>query len=146
MKRKKIGMKLEAVNPVGNSSLRTPEPSGSSNPAYGQQSVISNRIKKKIPTDPKNYSGLCSCCSCAPACTYPREPGRQVLQCEEFDGICSPPKQSMMKTGNHPKNRFSIATPEGLGVLTGLCPYCENIRACTYPKPEGGVWHCEEYC
>ncbi|MDP2970889.1 MAG: hypothetical protein Q8P64_17020, partial [Deltaproteobacteria bacterium] len=53
-------------------------------------------VKGKILTEPKNYLGLCSCCSCAPACTYPRDSGRPVLQCDEFDGI-SPPLNQMMK-------------------------------------------------
>jgi hypothetical protein len=28
---------------------------------------------------------------------------------------------------------------------TGLCSTCENSETCTFQKPEGGVWHCEEY-
>jgi hypothetical protein len=27
----------------------------------------------------------------------------------------------------------------------GLCSICEIREACRFPKPEGGVWHCEEY-
>ena len=27
----------------------------------------------------------------------------------------------------------------------GLCMDCEYRNDCTYPKPEGGVWHCGEY-
>ena len=27
----------------------------------------------------------------------------------------------------------------------GLCKDCKNRKTCTYPKSEGGVWHCEEY-
>ena len=27
----------------------------------------------------------------------------------------------------------------------GLCSNCEERRSCAFPKPEGGVWHCEEY-
>jgi hypothetical protein len=27
----------------------------------------------------------------------------------------------------------------------GLCPTCDFRSTCMYPKPEGGVWHCEEY-
>jgi hypothetical protein len=27
----------------------------------------------------------------------------------------------------------------------GLCSNCDNRETCTYPKPEGGVWRCEEY-
>ncbi len=27
----------------------------------------------------------------------------------------------------------------------GLCVNCANRHTCLCPKPEGGVWHCEEY-
>jgi hypothetical protein len=26
-----------------------------------------------------------------------------------------------------------------------LCSNCEDRHTCIYPKPAGGVWHCEEY-
>lgn len=26
-----------------------------------------------------------------------------------------------------------------------LCASCRNNEICTYPKPEGGVWHCKDY-
>ena len=31
------------------------------------------------------------------------------------------------------------------GVLRGLCVNCDLRRDCTYPKPPGGVWNCDEY-
>lgn len=142
--KKKNGMKLEAINPVRNFSLRNSKPRGVSVSVSGQQTMISKRSKKKIPTDLKNYLGLCSCCSCSPVCTYPKEPGKPVLQCEEFDGILLP----QIKIDTTPVkrvSRFSLHTKR-LGRLKGLCAYCENLHTCIYPKPEGGVWHCEEYC
>jgi hypothetical protein len=27
----------------------------------------------------------------------------------------------------------------------GLCLNCDVRNTCTFPKPEGGVWFCEEY-
>lgn len=27
----------------------------------------------------------------------------------------------------------------------GLCMNCDHRSTCTYPVPEGGVWHCGEY-
>ena len=27
----------------------------------------------------------------------------------------------------------------------GLCSICEDREVCAFPKPEGAVWHCEEY-
>ncbi|MDI6762018.1 MAG: hypothetical protein QME83_03200 [Thermodesulfobacteriota bacterium] len=143
------GKILTEVNPVRNSSRCDSKPSGAlnstgiilkSNPAAEQRSIISNGVK--------NYLGLCSCCSCAPACTYPRDSGRPVLQCDEFDGI-SPPLNQMMKCVEKPSvNRFSGPIPDAqsLSILRGLCAYCDGLNTCTYPKPEGGVWHCEEYC
>ena len=43
----------------------------------------------------------------------------------------SPPKQADLK--------------ENSAQYKGLCQTCEYRETCTYPKPEGGVWHCEEY-
>lgn len=31
------------------------------------------------------------------------------------------------------------------GVLRGLCVNCDHRYYCTYPKPPGGVWSCDEY-
>jgi hypothetical protein len=27
----------------------------------------------------------------------------------------------------------------------GLCSNCAHYPGCSFPKPEGGVWHCEDY-
>ncbi len=29
--------------------------------------------------------------------------------------------------------------------IMGLCSNCKNRKNCSFPKPESGVWHCEEY-
>lgn len=29
--------------------------------------------------------------------------------------------------------------------MKGLCSHCKKLDHCTYPKPEGGVWDCDEY-
>ncbi len=92
-------------------------------------------------------SGLCSCCNSFKDCTYPKDPERSILQCEEFEGIVP----YSLKVASHGK-----ITPEGLektpgSVMSdsnpdrGLCSLCENRTTCTYPRPETGVWHCEEY-
>jgi hypothetical protein len=104
-------------------------------------------MKRKAISELKavnNYSGLCSCCSSALACTFSKKPGRPVLQCEEFDGI----SVSQVKIESASVKRGSRLAPhtQHLGNSMGLCASCENLNACTYPKPEGGVWHCEEYC
>lgn len=32
-----------------------------------------------------------------------------------------------------------------IGALRGLCFNCDHRDYCTYPKPVGGVWSCDEY-
>ncbi len=85
--------------------------------------------------------GLCSCCNSLQTCTFRRNHGEPILQCEEFDGMI-PPRLKMV---SHRKPvKISSATSNS-DSLPGLCSLCEDRAACTYPKPEGGVWHCEEY-
>jgi hypothetical protein len=31
------------------------------------------------------------------------------------------------------------------GQYKGLCRNCKRLKTCTLPKPQGGVWRCEEY-
>ena len=110
------------------------------------------KVMKKVPMSDL-YSqqcldqGLCSCCKGASTCTYPKTPGHSILECDEFDGILAPPLGLV-----HPANVASVnpnhqANPRGsdLKEYRGLCSNCEQRSTCTYPKPEGGVWHCEEY-
>jgi len=56
------------------------------------------------------------------------------------------------KTYNVPiyfKDQTSVAGPAVIDKdqdkLVGLCVDCEARHNCTFPKSEGGVWHCEEY-
>jgi hypothetical protein len=90
------------------------------------------------------YHGLCSVCKCAPDCTYPRDPDHMVIQCEEFDGI---EPLSARATGKHrsPPALSHADRDKGAAKFNGLCSNCENREGCVFPKPEGGVWHCEEY-
>jgi len=95
----------------------------------------------------REASGLCSCCNSYKTCTYTIDPERPILQCEEFDGIVPPFLHRV------PRGKIVPAVPEmtpdpsmsDLNSYRGLCSLCEDRTTCTYPKPEGGVWHCEEY-
>ena len=92
------------------------------------------------------YPSLCTTCGSRDTCTYPKSPGRPVLQCEEFSGVAasSPralyeevfdPAPVVLPRGRYPRSEEAL----------GLCSNCENRAGCTFPKPQGGVWHCEEY-
>lgn len=95
----------------------------------------------------KPYHGLCSSCLFELTCTYHRDPKHPVLQCEEFRGmILSPVKEGGSKNNPLPNIRKPPLTPKiYFKQYKGLCETCEGKLSCTYPKPEGGVWHCEEF-
>ena len=95
-----------------------------------------NAIEKK---EQKVYN-LCSICAGISSCTYPKEPGKPILFCEEFKEYPSLSGKIAAKT--EPAGKVSKETK----VFKGLCVNCENRETCVFPKPEGGVWHCEEYC
>ncbi len=85
------------------------------------------------------YGGLCATCVNASGCTFPRDPGRPILSCDEFD-----------VAGKLPTRAFTPAIPapdpqdaEDME-LKGLCRQCAIRITCRYPKPEGGVWYCDE--
>jgi len=101
--------------------------------------------------DQRLDKGLCSCCRGASTCTYPKVPDLPTLECEEFNGILPPPSKRRSLIRNVPfipsRGMVGEPAPGGLESLEprGLCGNCEERAACTYPKLEGGVWHCEEY-
>ena len=100
--------------------------------------------EKKIMSEDQVFSGLCISCQNAPECTFPRDPSRPVGQCDEFRGENLPPEgislegRSLMRTG-------LIQAEKDPSPWIGLCKNCENREFCRFPKPEGGVWRCEEY-
>lgn len=86
---------------------------------------------------------LCSSCINDRYCIYPRDPTRPTMECEEFEGYVMPPPK--VEPPLVPKSeRRKVAKGEDSREFRGLCVSCENRETCIYPKPEGGVWHCEE--
>lgn len=85
--------------------------------------------------------GICLSCNNVSGCTFRRDRDRPVLFCEEFD--CSTLNVSSVN---------SLALNERIGesegqffCVEGLCTNCDVKDTCMFPKPEGGVWYCEEY-
>lgn len=94
------------------------------------------------------YQGLCSTCIHSLACVLRKNHALPVLNCEEFDDYI-PLEVTEINTTESilpltPEK--SRVTENKLDHLKGLCSNCENRQTCTYKKPEGGIWHCEEYC
>ncbi len=83
--------------------------------------------------------GLCSTCNNSPSCFHRARRG-PALFCELFDDYVA------MSDGNAIRTATEMHTAnESQSKYAGLCMNCEHRRACGYPKPAGGVWHCENY-
>ena len=90
------------------------------------------------------YFGLCISCRNASSCTFPRDPAKPAFYCEEFE------IETTVSTVHHEKRRplardSSAVNDRESSEFIGLCSDCEGCQTCVFFKPEGGVWHCEEY-
>ena len=81
--------------------------------------------------------GLCLACKHDPGCIWENASESAILQCEQFE--MSPPAE--VHRGTRAVPRIKVVS----NGYAGLCANCENRETCIYPKPEGGVWRCEEY-
>ena len=93
-------------------------------------------------TEKETYRGLCSTCKNAEHCTFPRNPDKPILQCDEFVGF------EYEKSGEKPAGAKKTSNTEEVNSdsrFKGLCKICAKRETCTFPKPETGVWQCEEY-
>jgi hypothetical protein len=92
-------------------------------------------------TENINRIRLCSNCKNAPTCTFPKDPDRPSLYCEEFEIEELPHK----KITEMPPIASHFTKEKDTSGFKGLCSDCENRKTCGFPKLEGGIWHCEEY-
>jgi len=93
----------------------------------------------------KKYSGLCSTCRNAPVCTFRRDSQNPSLYCEEFEIDTDPLVKTALNDDPVANNVSVNPGKEDSNKFTGLCKNCDNRMTCIFPKPEGGIWHCEEY-
>ncbi|MCL5037854.1 MAG: hypothetical protein M1269_12200 [Chloroflexi bacterium] len=99
-----------------------------------------------IAPEKKVYRGLCSACMNNSGCTFPRNSKRPVLNCDEF-AEASLPRMKLTGAGvleavNSIVRSIQI---EESNTFAGLCRTCRLNGTCEYPKPEGGVWRCEDF-
>jgi hypothetical protein len=93
---------------------------------------------------PSAAGGVCLACKFDPDCIYEAASGRVILQCEQFEmGF----RESPVQAPSIPESSFSARSRHAKesSAYPGLCSNCDNRETCIYPKPEGGVWRCEEY-
>ena len=85
--------------------------------------------------------GICSTCNYAKSCVYLARATSPIWHCDEFDDYI-PPVNALSAHKSTATNHSVANAPNP---PLGLCCNCDNFATCMLPKPEGGVWHCEEY-
>ncbi|MCK5126845.1 MAG: hypothetical protein KAR42_11370 [candidate division Zixibacteria bacterium] len=103
------------------------------------------KVVNMLSSTAMNSVGLCSTCNNAATCGYRSGRGFDAMYCELFDSF------TVSGNGQQQKSKVSVAAGRGYNSdascngLKGLCMNCESRSACFLPKPDGGIWHCEEY-
>jgi hypothetical protein len=99
---------------------------------------------EEIEDDRVTATGLCSTCSNARWCTTIRgKRNMKVMYCEQFDDY-EPPRPKLAALQSNRDDLLYDDDPARKR-SRGLCVTCSRFATCTFIKPEGGVWHCEEY-
>ena len=91
--------------------------------------------------------GICATCNYVESCTQRKTWKGPVMFCEEFDDRVALVQKKPADTAKDTDNT-NPGTQEVTGCASkhrGLCLNCLHRDACTLPRAEGGVWHCEEY-
>lgn len=98
-------------------------------------------IVRAIRAQRAAWRGLCCDCVKFDTCTFPRDPARPVWGCDEY--VSCDPLNPVHEPAPLPA---TLAAPDGAapGELKGLCRTCALAPTCTFPKPPGGVWQCDE--
>jgi len=89
--------------------------------------------------------GLCVSCRKASHCTYLKNATRPILQCDEFEGYPCKPREDVPASNLKISHGEMGAVRKEENKILGLCANCKHRDECTFPKPPGGVWQCEEY-
>lgn len=120
--------------------------------APGQQDRTSGNQEVPDATGGKVWqdtgiSRLCTACIHSPVCAYLRCGRQPVLSCREFDdGEEGSARSAGVDEARRPETQAQTSEDGGeLPESLGLCTTCEHRETCTFPRPEGGIWQCEEF-
>ena len=101
------------------------------------------RAVQKSSTAGKRERGskrvLCPTCMHVDDCVLFSNGERPAWHCEEFVAVGAPPREA------RPAATSAMAATLQEQKHLGLCVNCEDRETCTFPRPEGGVWRCNEY-
>lgn len=93
------------------------------------------------------FNDICTTCNNAEICLAQGNKIRPVWFCEQFDDFVPMDKSKNLEAKRPiPKSDIkSSKSAKNSREFKGLCVNCECRFDCKLCKPNGGVWHCEEY-
>ena len=102
---------------------------------------------RKVSDNPERIlnGGICSTCRTASTCMYLRSSPKPILRCEEYEEFPYKPKNNPVEKNMSLSKDNPAGNPGKKPKYSGLCINCKNRDTCKFIKPQGGVWHCEEY-
>ncbi len=87
--------------------------------------------------------GICSTCNYVDICFHRQRHNDPVWYCNEFDNY-GKTNEDFKARSTSLHSRYEKPQEDTL-IFKGLCSNCEKRQFCNFPKPESGVWHCNEY-
>lgn len=71
---------------------------------------------------------------------------QNIQQCEEYEmDVLSDKELLSAELPGDLRHSLKTAIDGKIRTASGLCSNCSHWKDCVFPKPESGVWHCEEY-
>ena len=99
---------------------------------------------KQIGSEKNNIEtqSLCVNCRHKESCMFLKDAKRPILFCETYE-VCPVQNSGVidMPTERRDREKRGLESEK----YKGLCSDCLHRETCMIPKPEGGIWHCEEY-
>jgi hypothetical protein len=94
-----------------------------------------------------SFDDICTTCNNAEVCLLQKNKIRPVWFCEQFDDYMPivENKNVAVKSPITKSDMRSTQSTKDSREFKGLCVNCECRFDCKLCKPNGGVWHCEEY-
>jgi hypothetical protein len=91
-----------------------------------------------MPGGQGGFRGLCAQCAKASRCALLLSWQGPVQECDQF-------LRRRADSSRSPARLAEKTLPPESFPPKGLCLTCGNLDLCPFPRPEGGVWHCEHY-
>ena len=87
-------------------------------------------------------ASLCANCRDQSDCVFFMKASEPIIECEMYE--CGPPSRPRLSLVKKNVAAEVDELPEEENLM-GLCVNCDNLKGCQLPKPQSGVWTCEEY-